>query len=667
MKKIIITLITVLLFAGAFAQVKKADRLYANWDDAQAAELYEKAIIKNPSPELYYKLGRCYQNVKNYDKTLENYDIVNKSGPYKDAEFYLNYGLALKNAARYKEASEAFRTYDKLNPSDKRGKFYMASCEVAIEDRKWDEPVIITNVEALNTTAADFGAVTYKDGMVLTSDRYSEDHEKIYGKTGGYYLNIFYVKNGGTCTDFSKAVLLRDCSGFNEPAPLQGKDINLAYHNGPVSFSRNFDTVFISRVKKDLSGEAKTTLNIERNKIYSTRMVNGKWTDIEPFYLNNDSFSVALPYLTSDGLKLYFASDMPGGFGETDIYYCNREGNGWSKPVNMGPKINTFGREKFPYVDKDGNFYFSSDGYMGFGGLDICVAENVNGTLLQAKVLKCPVNSSKDDFGMLALNGKTGYISSNRGGGVGRDDIYFFDFGVNNDIFTKIYTIGYRPKPDDTARLHISFIDAKTLQPVEKGHFYVTNSKTKKITDVAFTNGTLNMPLKERSKSYFRSYSEGYNMKLDTFYIGALSRDTNINMTIALSKPQKMIVMRSQPGNALFDYDKSNIRPDAILVLDSVVQYMNANPEKYVSIGTHADVRGTEAYNAALTNRRAASTVQYLKSKGISSKRIQSEGFGFSQVINHCLKGVNCTEAEHQQNRRVEFKFNNDSQNALNH
>ncbi len=668
MKKIIITLLSVLLIVNAFAQVKKADRLYKDWRDARAAELYEKAIKKNPTPELYYKLGRCYQNIQSYDKALENYDKVNQTGPYPEAEFYLNYGLTLKNAGKYLQAKEAFKTYDKLNPSDKRGKFFMASCDVAIEDRKWDEPVTITNVDALNTKDADFCLVPYKDGMVFTSDRYSEDHEKIYGKTGGYYLNIFYVKNGGTCTDFSKAVLLRDCSGFNEPAPLQGKDINLAYHNGPVNFSKNYDTVFISRVKKDLTGEAKITLNIERNKIYSTRMVKGKWSDMEPFYLNSDSFSVALPYISLDGLKLYFASDMPGGYGETDIYCCNREGDGWGKPINMGPNINTFGREKFPYADKEGNFYFASDGYMGFGGLDICVAKNINGSLAPAKVLKCPVNSSADDFGMLVLNGKTGYISSNRNGGLGRDDIYFYDMGVNNDLLTKNYTIGYRPKPEDTARLAITFIDSKTEQRIDNGHFYVTNSKSKKTIDQAFTGGRTNVSVKERSKSYLRTYADGYNMKYDTFYIGELSRDTTISLTIALTKPLNLIVERNseyRSGNALFDYDRSDIRTDAAIILDSVADYMKSNPVVNVRIGAHADIRGTEEYNIHLTERRARSAVNYLKAKGISGKRIQWDAYGYSQILNHCLKGVLCSEEEHQQNRRVEFKFDAGTNNTV--
>src|ERR1043166_7426189 len=220
MKKIILLICSTLLFSIAFSQEKKADRLYADWNVAPAAELYEKAILKKPSAELYYKLGRCYQSMKLYEKALLNFDKVNKEGPYKDPEFYLNYGLMLKVSERYVEAKESFKKYDKLLPNDKRGKFFMNSCDVAIEDHKWDEPVAVKNVEALNTENAEFSPVSYKEGLVFTSDRHAEDHEKIYGWTGGYYLDIFYVKNGGTCTDFSKAIVLRNCTGYSDPAPL---------------------------------------------------------------------------------------------------------------------------------------------------------------------------------------------------------------------------------------------------------------------------------------------------------------------------------------------------------------------------------------------------------------------------------------------------------------
>lgn len=656
MKKLIITMCVLLTCIAGYSQEKKADRQYADWNDARAAELYEKAIAKAPTQELYYKLGKCYEGMKLFDKAQQNYDKVKELGAFNDPEYYLHYGLVLKTNEKYVEAREAFRIYDKMVPSDKRGKFYMQSCDVAIEDRKWDEPIPITNIDALNTPQADFSPVTYKDGMVFTSDRHAEDHEKIYGKTGGYYLNIFYVKNGGTCTDFSKAILLKNCTGFNEPAPLQGKDINLAYHNGPVSFSRNYDTVFISRVKKDLTGEAKTTLGIERNKIWYTHMKDGQWTDIEQFPYNSDSFSVALPYLTQDGKRLYFASDMPGGYGETDIYYCDRQGSGWNKPVNMGPNINTFGREKFPYIDQEGNFYFSSDGYLGFGGLDICVAQNVNGQLVKAIPLKCPINSSRDDFGMLSLqNGKTGYFSSNRAGGMGQDDIYYFDLGASSDLLAKYYTIGYRP---NLANIHVTFVDSKTDDALDKGHFWAYTKQTKKTYDVEFKGGALDFTAKERSRLFMRAYVEGYNMYYDTLVLPNMNADTNISLVFKMKKPKNLITMGSKYGhNAYFDFDKSTLRPDAKVILDSVVGYMKANPDVRVLVEGHTDTRGSDKYNMVLSKSRAVSALRYIKSKGISMSRLKSQGFSYHQVVNRCTKDVECSEEEHQQNRRVEFRF----------
>jgi flagellar motor protein MotB len=347
---------------------------------------------------------------------------------------------------------------------------------------------------------------------------------------------------------------------------------------------------------------------------------------------------------------------MPGGYGETDIYYCDRVGNGWSKPVNLGPNVNTFGREKFPYVDDEGNFYFASDGYMGYGGLDICVAKMENGQLTKALPLKSPINSSRDDFGIMSLqNGKTGYFSSNRVGGAGEDDIYYFDLGAHSDLVSKLYTIGYRP---NYANIHINFVDSKTGKPTEKGHFWSYTKQTKKSYDADFTNGTLDYTVKERSRLFMRAYVEGYNMYYDTVVIGNLDADTNITLTFKMVKPKHLITMRGKyHRNALFDFDKSNLRPDAVEILDSVVTYMKANPEVHVKVEGHTDTRGTDAYNMKLSKRRSESCARYIKSKGISVKRMKTESFGYHQVVNRCIKGVHCSEEEHQANRRVEFRF----------
>ena len=575
MKPIWVIIIATLICIRANAQTAKADRLFDEWDYFRAANIYEKEAAKHPGTDVYFKLGECYRKMNLSIKEQAAYDKVNAAGTYNKPEFYLNYGQVLKTNGRNDQAKVAFNKYSELMPSDFRGKFFSESIDIVADDHKWDEPVSVSNIASLNSGNAELCPVVYKDGIVFTSNRKTAGRSKIYGWTGANYLDLYYAKKGS------------DDLSFTDVAPFGGRKILKKFNDGPACFSKNFDTIYISRVERDLKGTEKKTLKIDRNKIYMSTMKDGKWTEAMPFFLNNDIFSVANPYLTTDGSRIYFVSDMPGGYGETDIYYCNREGSGWSKPINMGPNVNTFNREKYPMMDAAGNFYFSSDGYQGFGGLDICVALNKNGTLTKAIPLKYPINSPADDFGIVFLNdGKTGYITSNRSvGGKGDDDIYYFDLVKGNeskDLTTSVYIIGYRPKSHEV----IATTQIVTFEPPV-------------VTEV--------LP------------------------------PTDIRI--------------------YFDFDKADIRADAIIHLDSVINYMNGSKDLELLIGGHCDSRGTSEYNMNLSLLRSNSALHYLSEKGISIKRMTSSGYGFNQLVNHCGKGTICSDQEHQLNRSVYFHF----------
>ncbi len=319
------------------------------------------------------------------------------------------------------------------------------------------------NIFTLNTSSAEFSPARYKDGMIFTSSRKTENHDYlVYGWTGEYYFDLFYAK--------------QDSNGltFKKPVQLEENMIDLAYHDGTANFTANFDTIYISRTYHDLKGyKKKKALGVNRVKIFSSKM--GEYTPkgMTAFPYNNDSFSVAHPYITKDGRYIYFSSDMPGGFGDADIYVCKREGASWGKPYNLGPHINTFAKDAFPYVDSSGNLYFSSEGYPGFGGLDICVAfvDTANGdsgepSFKKAKVMKYPFNSPVNDFGIAFIqNGRSGYFSSNRYEGKGDNDIYYFDLNadpVKQKLVTSIYTIGYRPRTKMHLQIYIlAFSTAK--------------------------------------------------------------------------------------------------------------------------------------------------------------------------------------------------------------
>ena len=563
MKKSILIIMATVCCTVVVAQPKtrKADRLFERWEYYRAAKLYEKAADKNPTQDINYKLGLTYHKMLKYKEAEEAYARVAAAGPYHNPEFYYNYGQILKNNEKYELAMEQFRKYSEMNPTDLRGEYYLQSCEIVMEDHKYDLPLLVSDVASVNTKEACFAPVFYKDGIVFASDRDASTGTKTYGWHGGGYLDLFYAERNNSDT------LFKPVDKFNK--------VNHIYHDGPATFTSDGNTMYYNRVSKELKGRDRSRLKIERNKIYVASLnENGEWDDIEAFPYNSDLYSVATPCITRDGNRIYFSSDMPGGLGESDIYYCNRVGDGWGAPINMGIEINTKGKEKFPTLDSAGNLYFVSDGYQGFGGLDVCVSKNDGGYFHRAEVLKAPLNSSYDEYGIQFIDyGKTGYISSDRMGGAGDADIFYFDMG--DEVLAFDYVIGWRP-----------FV-----------------------------------PVPEEPE-------------------------------VIMGVKEKVFTARIH-----FDFDKSNIRPDAAIVLDSVVDYLKANPELNVEIGAHCDCRGSDAYNIGLSNRRANSTLNYLSSKGINTFRMKGQGFGERVLVNGCRDGVKCTEAEHQLNRRVEFKF----------
>ncbi|HTF03402.1 MAG TPA: OmpA family protein [Bacteroidia bacterium] len=564
------------LCTTAYGRSHKADKLFERWEYSRAARLYEKEAVRHPDQDVHFKLGECYRQMNRYSQAKDAYDKVNAAGPYSNSEFYLHYGQVLRSTGNNEEARVAFEKYGQLNPGDSTAQFYIESMEIVQEDHKWDEPITVSNVQAINSETSDFAPVLYRDGIVFASSRKTPGHTLIYPWTGTNYLDLYYATKGSNGTDYTDVV------------PFGGKNINQKYHDGPATFSADGNTMYFSRVEKTLKGKDKKKYQVEQNKIYKSELKDGDWSEVTAFAYNSNEYSVANPVLSPDGSRLYFVSDMSGGYGETDIYYCDRNGEGWGSPVNMGPNVNTFNTEKFPSVDSAGNFYFASDGYQGFGGLDICVALNKDGKLQKAKPLKAPFNSSTDDLGIVFLeDGRTGYFSSNRvSGSTGDDDIYYFNLNhddVDTNLVTSIYTIGYRPP----------------MQPIAS--------------------------------------------------IVPTPRDSVMDITPAMVK--------AFYGSIYFDYNKSDLRSSAKDSLSRVATYMKENPGRRLILSGHCDIRGTDEYNMQLSVRRNDAAIRYLGALGIPKSRISATGYGFRKLVNHCDKGVECPEEEHQKNRRVEFRF----------
>jgi outer membrane protein OmpA-like peptidoglycan-associated protein/tetratricopeptide (TPR) repeat protein len=651
MKYIYMTMMAVLIFSAAIAKTTKADRLFEQWEYFRAAKLYEKEASKRPNADVYFKLGECYRKMNLYKEEQAAYDKVDAAGVYSKPEFYLNYGQVLKSNGNYSKAKIAFDKYSELMPNDPRGKFFSESIDIIAEDHKTDEPISVNNIPSVNTADADLIPAVYKDGIVFTSSRKTPGHNKKNGWTGSNYLDLYYGKKDGNDSTFSEVARFGDAH------------INSKYHNAFACYSKNFDTMYISKVEKYLDAKEKKTMNIERNKIFMSTMKEDKWTKEVPFAFNSDSFSVAQPFLSPDGSKIYFASDMPGGFGESDIYYCNREGSGWSKPVNMGPSINTFNREKFPKMDAAGNFYFSSDGYQGFGGSDICVALNKNGAFEKAVPMKYPFNSNGDDYGITFLNDrKTGYISSNRSeGGKGNDDIFYFSMlnkGVDSTLETYLYTIGYKRKPLEqivavtTTILKGTITDYDTKRPLGAKINIVDNNLGKSVATIEADNATGNYstPLAPGKNYGLAVKMNGYLFHSENFDIAVVNHNQVITKDVELQKVAagKTIVLK----NVFFDYNEAILKPQSSFELDHVIQILEEHPGMKIELSGHTDSRGTEKFNKKLSDARAKACLNYLIARGIKINRLKSHGYGEMKPID-----TNDTETGMAHNRRTEFSI----------
>ncbi len=409
-KYIVIVLFSVLAFT-VIGQKKKADMFYDQYNYRGAISLYPK-VIESSSTDTssIIKLANAYYIVKDYDNAEKYYALAAAMNGVPAKVIY-NYAQVLKNNGKIDEALVQFNRYVALAPKDTSG-----SSEVKYCNRlkgNYANNYQVGTVTGLNSEYAEFSPAFYNDSLVFVSDRNPDMVNFSKNKyTGGNYLKVFYAAPvmGGFANP--------------KPAPVQINGDNADYNIGPVSYSADGSKVFFTEVASIHKSHF-----VNRMKVYYYEKTGSSWGDRKAFEYNSDDYSVMHPGVSPDGNRLFFVSDMPGGFGGMDIYVCDKTATGWSKPKNLGAEVNTPGNEVFPYMRNDGVLFFSSDKHFNFGGLDIFSCNEVNGSWTKVQNLGADINSSTDDFGIcFNKNNRSGYFSSNRKGGKGKDDIYSFVF-----------------------------------------------------------------------------------------------------------------------------------------------------------------------------------------------------------------------------------------------
>lgn len=623
------TIVFLLICSSSFGQsgkLKRADRLYNSFSFVKAIEKYEKLIDTNFNKSYAMrKLGDSYMYLRKPKEAVEVYKYVVQQENVPE-EYYYFYAQALRGIGNYDESKIWIDKYKQVASKDSRVIEFLDKKDFisAMFNLKKQYSLEKTN---LNTPFSDFGAVENNNEVVFVS---SKDEgvsiKRKYAWNAQPFLDLYRVDKGGTIEESEK---------------IEG-EVNSKFHEGPASFTSDGLKMYFTRNNFYEGEKGADKDGVNNLKIFSAELVNGDWINIKGVHFNNDEYSVGHPSVSSDGKKLYFTSDMPGGIGGADIYVVavNEDGT-LGTPKNMGNIVNTEGNEMFPFIHNEGTLFFSSDGHVGFGLLDIfATIEDENNNIVNILNLGEPINSLKDDFSYyLSEEGFDGYISSNREGGVGDDDIY---------KFTRIPPL----------KLKGQIFDDANNEPIENAKVVLKDAKGEEIAYfITEANGyyehivdrDANFTL-EGSKEKYTSITKEFNsFNLDK------EKELVVNLNVGL-KPIEDIVLLADLEIIYFDLDKSNIRPDAALELDKVVALMNKYPGMVIRLESHTDSRANDLYNINLSNRRAKSTYDYIISNGIDASRITKyEGFGETQLVNKCTNGVKCSKEEHQLNRRTEF------------
>ncbi|RKR84533.1 outer membrane protein OmpA-like peptidoglycan-associated protein [Mucilaginibacter gracilis] len=568
MKKASLTVILITLIIGyANAQEQlsvkqQADILYNRFEYFKSLSYYLKLASGNKNDvKLLERIADCYLNINRYNDAEEWYaKVVAKPRASKTA--HCHYADVLLRNQKFELAKQQYRL---ALPSDTATlNLKLGNCDSAALWMKQTTRYAVNAVKGLNSAASDWGA-TYagNTALIFTSDRDAQ-YPETDNRTGN---NFFKLYQSATGNGQAKQMAFTDMYGY---------ELANSYHLGPIALNSSADTAYITvtteedlrKLPIDPSAQKGQRVVTRRLQLLAAAKNKGKWTVFNSFKYNKiQLYSVGNACLSSDGKVLYFASDMPGGQGKTDIWYCEKQRDGsWGTPTNCGKTINTNEEDNFPFVAANGTLYYASKGLPGMGGYDIYSATGAKNQWSTPQNLKYPINSTSDDFYCITRDGLSGYLSSNREGGQGNDDIYSFTAIAD--------TLPAKP------------ILAVTPPP------------------------------------------------------------------IAPAPPQEGFVLQT----IYYDLDKATIRPDAAMKLNQLVAILTQHPNIKIELASYTDSRASYSYNQALSERRAKAALYYLSQHGILANRIKTSAYGKTHLVNNCAIPAQCTEAEHQLNRRTEFK-----------
>ncbi len=751
----LIILITQFTYAQS-GRLKVANRNFDNMSYIEAIRNYEDYLRTAKAgtlemKEALTKLGFSYRKLQDSRNAERIYaDIIEGFGKDAESEIYLYYAQALANNGKYKESQKMYSRYGQEQTTDMRGRKFTVAYMDNSRFYQDSSTYKVDYLYALNSRQSDFSPMYYKNGLVFVSARDEGGAiKRVFMQNQTPFLDLFMfpdtsqlrkdnivaAKNtgavGGGSTTFSTSEKIDALAGEDKAlSKIEqfSKTLNSKYHEGPVTFFKDYKKLVFTRNNYSKGRSRTGSDGVTKLKLYMAAENGKHWGNVKELPFNSDDYSCGHPALSPDDTKLYFVSDMPGGFGGTDIYVVEYRDGNWSSPVNLGREINTEGNEMFPFMDTNGNMYFSSDGHEGLGGLDVFYVEMRDGIpLSDIQNLGTPINSEKDDFGFITDGRRSsGYFSSNRKRGYGDDNIYSFRHGCR--------------------QLNVLVYDSETKQPLENVDVRLVKNGVNKELFVTASDGKVSVCLEAGTDFEFKALKEGYEANSVGYGTFATSLKNKTSITMYLQKSKAPIVkgmivseLNQRPingatvtlqngkdgssqqvitgedgkyefqtkkegeysvtatkgryatnteslgkvkqtrkgpktveqnlglvgqgdifrlDNIYYDLGQYFIRPDAAKELESkLVPLLKKYPEMRIEVRSHTDSRSSDVFNVKLSESRARAVLDYLAARGVNIKRIEAKGYGESELINDCDDSTACNEAQHQANRRTEFKI----------
>ncbi len=618
--KVLLNLIIFLTVFGAFAQkkdIKKANELFAQRHYVEATQIYES--VKNPNQEVLENLADSYFYTNRMVEANQIYGRL--YGTHKDKigkEYLFRYAHSLKVVKDYERADRILGEYYG----------YEVNTQKFIDNLK-ETTTFKYELQPMtqNPQMGDFGLSFFGEKVVFAGVRNQES--PLYGWNDKPYLDLF-------SGEVSEEGMLINIEPFSE-------EINTGTHEACAVFTKDGTIMYFNRTsdkRVEVDG-----VEFASVKLFRAEYVDEKWTNVTELPFSNDYYSVQNPALNNEETRLYFASDMPGTLGSLDLFYVDINEDGtYGSPVNLGENINTKHREQFPFISRNHELYFASDGHQGFGGLDIFVSNRIDGKFGTPENLGEEINTGYDDFSFIFdQEKKYGYLSSNR---KGLDNLY---------SFTRIFM-----SRKNTIEGEIRDIATFELLPGTTVSLYDDQSRL--ISQIVVGQNAKYMFSSEPNTKYrleaIRDFYIPYSEWIETNEEGRIFKD--IELLIETYDNAEEIIVKKDDGltyvqleNIYFDFDKWDIKPEAKTVLNVLVDLMKKYPRIEIELGAHTDSRASEMYNLALSSRRAKSAVEYIASQGIEQNRLKWKGYGETKLLVPC--GDNCSEEEHSINRRCEF------------